>query len=273
MRRILNGLPKSVQAPIRNLWHKINVVVVPRRKLAIFAPSQYYRALIQDKSIDCVIDVGANEGQFAEFMRKEVGYEGQLVSFEPVSATYATLQSKAVTDGKWDTIRAALGDEAGSATINIAASNVFSSFLPVSSDELYHSLSKPVATEEVPVRRLDSFGEMVGGFRHILLKTDTQGFDLAVLRGAQGLLDRIEAIQVELSVVPVYEGMPAWRDVLQELEDRGYVLSNMLPISMHHLNTIEFDCIVVKKSTTAPGEHYLYEDILLRRRRGLRKPF
>ena len=109
---------------------------------------------------------------------------------------YATLQSKAVTDGKWDTIRAALGDEAGSAAINIAASNVFSSFLPVSSDELYHSLSKPVATEEVPVRRLDSFGEMVGGFRHILLKTDTQGFDLAVLRGAQGLLDRIEAIQV-----------------------------------------------------------------------------
>ena len=73
--------------------------------------------------------------------------------------------------------------------------------------------------------------------------------------------------------MPVYEGMPAWHYLLFHLEDRGYVLSNMLPISMHHLNTIEFDCIVVKKSTTAPGEHYLYEDILLRRRRGLRKPF
>jgi FkbM family methyltransferase len=265
VRWFLNKLPKSIQAPLRGLWHKVNVVLLPRRKLATFAPAQYYRALLQDKQIDCVIDVGANEGQFAEFLRNDVGYDGKIVSFEPVSQTYNKLQLKAARDGRWDAVRAALGDEPGSATINIAASNVFSSFLSVSSDDLYHSLSRPVAQEQVPVDRLDSFSERFGGFKHLLLKTDTQGFDLAVLRGAQGLLDRIEAIQVELSFVPIYDGMPVWRDVLQELEIRGYVLSNMFPIAMHHLNTVEFDCIVVKKSSASPGDHYRYEDILLRR--------
>jgi FkbM family methyltransferase len=241
---------------------------MPRHKLATFAPAQYYRALLQDKRIDCVVDVGANEGQFAEFLRNDVGYNGQIVSFEPVSETFRKLQSKAAQDSQWDTIRAALGEESGSAIINVATSNVFSSFLSISSDDLYHSLSRPVAQEEVPIHRLDSFGERFGGFKHLLLKTDTQGFDLSVLRGAQGLLDRIEAIQVELSFVPIYDGMPAWRDILHELEVRGYALSNMFPIAMHHLNTVEFDCIVVKKSSASPGDHYRYEDVLLRRAGG-----
>jgi hypothetical protein len=72
---------------------------------------------------------------------------------------------KAARDGHWDTVRAALGEESGSATINIAASNVFSSFLSVSSDDLYHSLSRPVTRERVPIYRLDSLSERFSGFK------------------------------------------------------------------------------------------------------------
>jgi FkbM family methyltransferase len=267
VRRLINKLPKSCQAPLRNLWRRLDLVIMRRRRIATFAVAQYYRALLQDRQIDCVLDVGANEGQFALFLRSDVGYRGKIISFEPVSQVFKILESQAEKDDNWEVICTALGEESGNATINVASSSVFSSLLKISSDDLFHSFSQPTAQEQVRVCRLDSFGERFSGFRHFFLKTDTQGFDLAVLRGTQGILDRVDCIQIELSLVPIYEGMPGWRDVLQELEGRGFALSNVFPIAMSHLRAIEFDCIVVRPIAASPGDHYPYDDILLRRRK------
>ena len=51
----------------------------------------------------------------------------------------------------------------------------------------------------------------------MLLKTDTQGWDLEVIEGAAGCLERVVALQVELSVRPIYEGSPGWLEVLARL--------------------------------------------------------
>jgi len=193
---------------------------MPRRKLASFAPTQYYRSLLHDINVDCVIDVGANEGHFAEFLRHNVGYNGPIVSFEPVSQVYSKLRSKSIEDPRWEVVQAALGERSGNVTVNIAASSVFSSILEASSNELFNSLSRQVGQEQVPIYRLDSFAPKFSQFKRIFLKTDTQGFDLSVLHGAKGLLNQIDCIQVELSFEPLYHDMPTWRDVLLELEAR-----------------------------------------------------
>jgi len=41
--------------------------------------------------INCVLDVGANQGQYAHFLRN-LGYKGNIISFEPVTIDYAILQ-------------------------------------------------------------------------------------------------------------------------------------------------------------------------------------
>jgi FkbM family methyltransferase len=216
--------------------------------------------------------VGANEGHFAEFLRHNVGYNGPIVSFEPVSQVYSKLRSKSIEDPRWEVVQAALGERSGNVTVNIAASSVFSSILEASSNELFNSLSRQVGQEEVPIYRLDSFSSKFSQFRRIFLKTDTQGFDLSVLRGARGLLKQIECIQVELSFEPIYRDMPTWRDILRELENYDYALSNMFPIAMTKLRTIEFDCIVVKNTSSSGQGHYPYEDMLLRRWRRQQEP-
>lgn len=49
---------------------------------------------IADRSIDTVLDVGANVGQFASSLRKK-GFSGRLESFEPVSSVFADLEDAA----------------------------------------------------------------------------------------------------------------------------------------------------------------------------------
>jgi hypothetical protein len=53
------------------------------------------------------------------------------------------------------------------------------------------------------------------------------GYDLEVFAGAQGCLESIAALQSELSVVPLYKGMPRYLDALATYEQAGFQLFNL----------------------------------------------
>jgi len=75
-------------------------------------------ALFEMYGVDCVIDVGAHEGEYAERLRAG-GYEGEIVSFEPVPRAFAELERKAAADDEWSAHPFALGREDGSTTMNV----------------------------------------------------------------------------------------------------------------------------------------------------------
>ena len=50
--------------------------------------------MLGELRVDCVLDVGANVGQFGDMLRT-IGYMGTIVSFEPVDATFRTLAEHA----------------------------------------------------------------------------------------------------------------------------------------------------------------------------------
>ena len=176
--------------------------------------------------VDLVLDVGANVGQFVSELRS-VGYKGNFVSFEPLSAAYMALSEAASRDPKWRVHpRGAIGDYDGEIELNIAGNSVSSSVLPMM--EL-HSLaakgSAYVGVESVPLRRLDSVApEYLAKFRQPFLKIDTQGFEWQVLDGAVQILPRIRGILCELSLLPLYEGQRLWMDMIQRLESEGFTL-------------------------------------------------
>jgi SAM-dependent methyltransferase len=87
--------------------------------------------LLGHYGIDLVFDIGANTGQFAEYLRY-VGYQGRIVCFEPLPEPYAQLMKLAGRDaGITCAPRMAIGDISGEITINVAANQESSSILKV----------------------------------------------------------------------------------------------------------------------------------------------
>ncbi len=103
-------------------------------------------------------------------------------------------------------------------------------------------------TESVEVRRLDDVVDSEGP---ILVKSDTQGYDLEVLAGATALMDRIEVIVLELPVRNIYEGAPTMLEMLTRMDDLGFELLSLAPVSRDpaYFRVLEFDGIFVR----APG--------------------
>ena len=112
--------------------------------------------------------------------------------------------------------------------------------------------------ETITVRRLDGLlDEAVSGLPdpRVLLKLDTQGFDLAAFRGLGDRAEDVMALQSEVSCVPIYDGMPTMLEQLDVYQRAGFALSGMFPVSRDQktLRAIEFDALMVR-GATAPAE-------------------
>lgn len=180
---------------------------------------------------DVILDVGANVGQYAAMLRK-CGYAGRIVSFEAIPSVHAELATSAAHDGNWTVAPCcALGRAAGFASINVAGNSVSSSLLRVNELHLRAAPdSRSVASLNIPVARLDEIApSLVPGDQRLFLKIDTQGYEEEVLMGAERVLDHVYAMQVELSLAPLYEGAPSMTRMLELCEETGFGLYGLMP--------------------------------------------
>lgn len=206
--------------------------------------------VFSSRQIDCVLDVGANTGQYGRFLR-DIGYAGHIVSFEPVRSVYAELLKNAETDSMWTCFNVALSDMPGEKKINVFSDTQFCSFLEVSDYAKSNWLElKRATTEIVNVTRLDDVFESIKAktqCRNYYLKLDTQGFDLNVFRGSLESRKHLRAMQSELALIDVYASKEGAFEGLNEYRAAGFAVSGMFPINIdYNLSVIEYDCVMVK---------------------------
>jgi FkbM family methyltransferase len=226
-----------------------------QKALTAHQSEQHLMWVFRRLGINCVLDVGANEGQFAEQIRR-AGYTGRIVSYEPVAHLLAALREKAGADPAWLVEGCALGDEEGTAQINVVEGTM-SSLLPASEfgREWSNRLGKS-RPETIRIRRLDAvLDDAIRGLDdpRIFLKMDTQGYDLATVHGAGDRLSEVVGLQSEVSCVPIYDGMPRMTEQLDAYEAEGFAISAMFPVSRHvrTMRVIEFDVVMVRPEQIA----------------------
>jgi len=183
------------------------------------------RRLLDDLKIDLVLDVGANAGWYATALRSQ-DYRGRIASFEPLKSPFTELHALSISDPRWTAHNVALGRHVGTMPMYVSENLFSSSLLKVTNASIAASNETRIAgTEDVQVRTLDHFvTELNVHESNVLLKLDTQGFELEVLQGGEAMIEHCSAIECELSLVELYEKQPMFYEVCRYLYEKGFVM-------------------------------------------------
>jgi FkbM family methyltransferase len=188
--------------------------------------------LLDAHHIDMILDIGANTGQFGNWLL-DFGYKGHILSFEPLPQEYNALLKASKRSPLWKVAeRCGLGNAEGWTEMNISENSVSSSMLPLDQYTLEVSPSaRYVTTQKVMVKRLDHAVPLksVSGFGGVLLKLDVQGFEDRVLDGADGIMEYIKGILVEFSLSTLYTGQMPMTALMQKIESMGFSPCYFIP--------------------------------------------
>ena len=220
---MLHNIRRSIKRVSRSFGYDIVALRETQERGLALHLFQLFKAL----AVDCVFDVGANQGQYRDFLREHVLYDGMIVSFEPLSRNIDILHERSHDDANWIIQPYALGRAA---------------------DERPNQTAQ---REKVDVRKFDDVLCEMRRHLHIrnfYLKLDTEGLDLQVLEGAQAELSRCCALQTEASVIGIYRGMPNYVQTIQYLNQRNFDITGLYPIRRDpSLRLIEFDCVMINR--------------------------
>jgi len=214
--------------------------------------------VIRARGINCVIDVGGNRGHFAQRVR-ELGFTGRIVSFEPSPTTLPVIRAAAERDPGWTVRPVALSSEPGQAELHLHKEPQLDSMLealpglagqlPIMTDEGTVTVTVSTLAAELPA--------IVAGIAEprILLKSDTQGYDARVIRGAgpDGLPPAIAAVLVELAPQHLYSGQPEMTTVLGLIMSGGFSPVAFEPFfyAPDGLRIVELDALFMRAADDA----------------------
>jgi FkbM family methyltransferase len=218
--------------------------------LTAYAGFEHVAQLLRMYRVNCVLDVGANRGQYARRLRT-AGYTGRIVSFEPVPEAFAELARAAAGDPAWNVHRCALGREDGVTSINEVPGTLSSVLPPTPFGARRYARLRPPVAREVEIRRLDGMlDDAVRGLSppRVYLKLDTQGYDIEVFAGLGDRVQQLVAMQAEVALMPIYQGMPRMPEAVAEYEAAGFEITALYPVSRERrtARVLEFDCVMVR---------------------------
>jgi FkbM family methyltransferase len=210
------------------------------------APSVEHSDALSKYDFDCVLDVGANRGQFALFSRRTFP-DCQIISFEPLSRPGSIFTRLFERDPKTKLVAAAIATKSGAITMHITEQDDSSS--PLDLDEPQKEIfgSSVVERRDVPCGPLKQFLAAGEFGAHTLLKIDTQGFELEVLRAAEDALGDIEAIYCEASFLRLYKEQPLASDVISYLNQKGFTLRGVYNLTVDkHVGPVQADLLFLR---------------------------
>lgn len=182
---------------------------------------------LKKNQVTTCLDVGANTGQYAMHLRA-AGFKGKIWSFEPQSAAFAKLEKNASADRNWEVYPFAIGNFDGNSPMNISKNSASSSLLDFEEDNASVNAAPEsafISSEQIEVKRLDSFLNEKGFYEPLFLKIDAQGFEERILYSAGENWPQIYALQLELACVPVYKGEKVFDEMKKYIESKGFFLS------------------------------------------------
>lgn len=190
--KLLRSVTRHIKKPINKALEK--TMGIRLYSVRAHGREDWYDIQKSGCRIETIFDVGANVGQSAHKFRGAFP-KASIFCFEPVQSQFQELQNSVASDPHIKCFQLALGSTPGKGNIYLTDHSTTS------------SLIKPEysrGSEEVQISTIESFCMEHGVERIDLLKVDTEGFDLEVLKGAASLLssDCVTFVLVEVGFHP-----------------------------------------------------------------------
>lgn len=209
------------------------------------------RKLFKLIEIDFIFDIGANTGQYYKRLRQDVGYEGLIVSFEPIPELVESLNNLKATDPLLIVEQVAITDFTGTAKFFKMKNSQFSSLKTPNHTKTNLFYDMNIIREEIEVScstltEKYHYYKQKYGFKNPFLKRDTQGNDVTVIRGGLPIIREFCAFQSELNVLPIYDSSVDFREALYFYENIGFSISSIfLPNRGHFPSLVDIDVIMI----------------------------
>ena len=239
---------------VRRAWNKlVSLRIIDRRHLYKYWEQEHLKRLLRHYDVDCVFDVGANHGQYARMLRRDAGYSGLIISFEPNPAAAEASRRLAEGDSRWFVEELAVSVADGEQVFNVMADSQFSSLSRPRHDEtdLVKQWNAVERSFTVKTQTLTTAYERLHRehrFERPFLKMDTQGYDVEIVRHAGPALGKFIGLQSEIAVKKLYESSVGFREAISTYEACGFELSAFVPNNGGHFPwLLETDCIMIRK--------------------------
>jgi FkbM family methyltransferase len=178
-----------------------------------------------------VLDIGANVGDTVREFSFVFG-NPLIHAFEPSPKTFQTLKANTSYIPAITLNNVGLGSRRSELSFHESEKPEMSSFLAPAKDCWVESQS----LQELPVRTVDDYCLEHSIDRIDVLKSDTQGYDLEVLRGAESMLTsgRVRLVYLEIIFSEMYSGLPGLDEIYRYLCDRGFGLVTFYKFYYQH---------------------------------------
>ena len=187
-------------------------------KLLSFIDRNYHQKKItkflQNKSIKTIIDVGAHKGEFIQYSLAIKGID-KIIAFEPQKKIFGLLKEKFINNNKINLNNLALDEKVGKKTIKINKMSSTSTLNEIDKNSLFFKLknfllyekNSIISEEEIDTTSIDSFFNKTVFDQNTLLKIDTEGYELNVLKGSEQKIKEIKYILIENQFSKMYKNV------------------------------------------------------------------
>jgi FkbM family methyltransferase len=240
---------KDIKRKINKFIFENSFYVVKKKNFYLLQEAVALKQFIEHFKVDCIFDIGANNGQYAKFLRRDLKYKGLIFSFEPIPQLAKNLKDMSKNDSNWHVEQVAVSSENSKKKFNIMRSSTFSSFSSPRHDQYGNFKEKNIIEDTIMVNTetLSSIFLRAEGdysFKRPFLKMDTQGHDVEVFLSGANILSNIIGVQSELSVKKIYESSADFKEVISIYDEYGFDISSFIPNNQGHFPVlVEIDGI------------------------------
>ena len=190
---------------------------------------------------NAILDIGAHSGQFHSWA-KRVWSDAGVFMIEANSLHESVLDRLAMMNGD-NYLMAALGDEEREVTFYTRSDKPHTEGNSYYKEANFWDIPQLVQESKVKLQKLDNIFEDGAVFE--LIKLDTQGSELDILKGGKELVDRATAIVLEIPLIEYNEGAPTMEELMSYMDSIGF--EEKTCIGEHYSNEPKWKDIVIQK--------------------------